>query len=554
MIVLERLFILSFHFFLVASGDNNTTSFYQGINTTVLSSTINVSPITSIQVQYYAGSASTVQPPASGLLSADDSIVTRRPNDKLDYSSVLPIFTNISPTSSTEVQNNASSSTTGQPTAKGLPNVDSSIVNCGPNEKLDYSSYEENSAFFSKNLAQRLRAWNNTLKNASRQCIKELIKLKICGNVTEESVEIKFPVFQTKDIDLEAEFLTLETVHPVLVREKSGHDLVNVAYLSILELWPLLVLCFTCAALSGMILWFLDHRSNSEQFPRRFWRGIFDGMWWAIVTMTTVGYGDKAPKSLFARLFATVWMITGIILLSMFTAQVSSRLTAQELKSDDHLFGKTIGVPPGLYDSDYVDYEMTSAIIEEITEPIESVSVLTAKGLDSMVAFHCNDKEASNDSWEVIQFLPLCKIGVSLFVHNESIEIETKQKFFNCMTAKIASETRKNRTGVLGKQNNKVKESKSCQKLLKQLEGLKFEFKWVYFKNLPQYLIPFGAVLGTILLAFIAGTVWDCCSKDKEGKRYTKKGLEEGLMAQTSFVLKDSTQEESESIAVAGKN
>lgn len=53
-------------------------------------------------------------------------------------------------------------------------------------------------------------------------------------------------------------------------------------------------------------------------------------------------YGDKAPKSLFARLFAIVWMVTGIILLSMFTAQVSSRLTAQELKSDDHLFGKKV--------------------------------------------------------------------------------------------------------------------------------------------------------------------------------------------------------------------
>ena len=53
-------------------------------------------------------------------------------------------------------------------------------------------------------------------------------------------------------------------------------------------------------------------------------------------------YGDKAPKSLFARLFATVWMVTGIILLSMFTAQVSSRLTAQELKSEDHLSGKKV--------------------------------------------------------------------------------------------------------------------------------------------------------------------------------------------------------------------
>lgn len=53
-------------------------------------------------------------------------------------------------------------------------------------------------------------------------------------------------------------------------------------------------------------------------------------------------YGDKAPKSLFARLFATVWMVGGIILLSLFTAQVSSRLTAQELKSEDHLFGKKV--------------------------------------------------------------------------------------------------------------------------------------------------------------------------------------------------------------------
>ena len=164
-------------------------------------------------------------------------------------------------------------------------------------------------------------------------------------------------------------------------------------------------------------------------------------------------------------------------------------------------------------------------LIAEITEPIQSVSVLTAKGLDSIVAFHCSDKEESNVSWEVIQFLPLCKIGVSLFIDNELLDFETKQKFFNCMKEKRAFATRKNRTGVLGNQDNKMEELKLCQKLLKQHESLKFEFKWVYFKNLPQYMIPFGAVLGTILLTFIAGTVWDCCSKDKEGKRNTKKGI-----------------------------
>lgn len=239
------IFILCCDFFLVASGDNSN------ITATILPSTTNVSLIPSTQVQYDAGSPTIKQLPATGLPNVGNSIVTRGQNDKFDYSSVLVIATNISPTPSAQVEYNANSSTV-QPLAAGLPNE--------PNERLD-SSHEENSAFYSKDLVQRLKSWNNTLENAAKQCIKELIKVNIIGSVTEESVEIKFPIFQTKDIDIEAEFLSLDIINPVLVREKSGHDLVNVAYLSILELWPLLVLCFTCAALSGIILWFLVSRN-----------------------------------------------------------------------------------------------------------------------------------------------------------------------------------------------------------------------------------------------------------------------------------------------------
>lgn len=118
--------------------------------------------------------------------------------------------------------------------------------------ELDYSSYKENLPFFSAEFDARLREWNKTLINAIRYCAK----LNGSGFSRKTTLKISFPGFDT-NVDRDEDFLTFETFHPVLVRQKSRHDLATIAYLSILELWPPLVLCFSCATLSGMIIWLL---------------------------------------------------------------------------------------------------------------------------------------------------------------------------------------------------------------------------------------------------------------------------------------------------------
>jgi voltage-gated potassium channel len=49
-----------------------------------------------------------------------------------------------------------------------------------------------------------------------------------------------------------------------------------------------------------------------------------DAMWWALTTVTTVGYGDKYPVTSQGRLIASAIMITGIAVLGVVTAAVAS--------------------------------------------------------------------------------------------------------------------------------------------------------------------------------------------------------------------------------------
>jgi len=82
----------------------------------------------------------------------------------------------------------------------------------------------------------------------------------------------------------------------------------------------------------GVLVWLLERRNNPdfEPQPRA---GIWSGFWWSAVTMTTVGYGDKAPKTVPGRILGLIWMFASIILISSFTAAVASELTADRINS-----------------------------------------------------------------------------------------------------------------------------------------------------------------------------------------------------------------------------
>jgi polar amino acid transport system substrate-binding protein len=82
----------------------------------------------------------------------------------------------------------------------------------------------------------------------------------------------------------------------------------------------------------GAALWLFERQRNQAQFGGSPAQGLGQSFWWAAVTMTTVGYGDKTPVTLGGRLIAIVWMFAALIMVSAFTATITSALTIGSLQ------------------------------------------------------------------------------------------------------------------------------------------------------------------------------------------------------------------------------
>lgn len=84
--------------------------------------------------------------------------------------------------------------------------------------------------------------------------------------------------------------------------------------------------------LAGALMWLLE-RGHNPHFQGSPLAGVGAGMWWAVVTMSTVGYGDKVPSSGAGRLLAMAWMLVSLVMLTTFTAAITTSLTLGRLEA-----------------------------------------------------------------------------------------------------------------------------------------------------------------------------------------------------------------------------
>lgn len=112
-------------------------------------------------------------------------------------------------------------------------------------------------------------------------------------------------------------------------RRSFGTDLLQLLAWQFLSVLGFLVAVTVCM---GCCMWLAERRHNPDHFG-----GVLDGLghgiWWAVVTMTTVGYGDKTPRTLAGRTLAVFWMLVGVVSLTIVSGSVAAQMTVMQLDS-----------------------------------------------------------------------------------------------------------------------------------------------------------------------------------------------------------------------------
>jgi polar amino acid transport system substrate-binding protein len=113
--------------------------------------------------------------------------------------------------------------------------------------------------------------------------------------------------------------------------------------------------------LTGTLVWGFERRRRAaDEMPDSAVASLFDGLYWAVVTMTTVGYGDKTPKTAGGRFIAVIWMLTSLALVSLVSTTLVSSMTAARLETgplahNSDLFGKRLAAVTSSSGAEYLD-------------------------------------------------------------------------------------------------------------------------------------------------------------------------------------------------------
>lgn len=180
-------------------------------------------------------------------------------------------------------------------------------------------------------------------------------------------------------------FATLESGLAILSRPSSGMQISSfIKKVFNRDLGFIGILLLSFSLIYAHIYWLIERGASVavNYFP-----GVFEAVWWSVVTFSTVGYGDIYPESLLGKAFGIFAIVTGLAIFGLYIGNLSASLVLEKrsarIATLRDLAGKRVGTKRGTSSVSFLQDK--KCVVSEFVTIADAYDALKKEEIDAVV-------------------------------------------------------------------------------------------------------------------------------------------------------------------------
>ena len=219
----------------------------------------------------------------------------------------------------------------------------------------------------------------------------------------------------------------------VIVR-RDEIDLINKFVKGLSDLKSINMIAVLCSCILAVFIWLAECRSNDD-FSLGFIKGFSTALWFCLVSMTTVGYGDVVVKTPLGRFFALFWLICGVLLSSVITASLTSNVSGVDSIT---IFERKVAVLEDSFEAKIAGHDYHADIVsvksyKDIFTLVRRGDVYAGVMMENVTGWFQEEIQQGNKHEVPISIVKTLPANIHILVMiSKTVSEEVKQLFY-CM-------------------------------------------------------------------------------------------------------------------------